>query len=156
MSPMQTAGPDEAMLILKLYELRRDERMREARDFVFRQYAANTIEEHAALCPAGSKNDASFRMVVSYWDMACSFVIAGILNEELLLKNNGELLLVWARMGAIVPAIRAFLKDPTMWDSFELVAKSGIEAMKKRHPGAWETRLETIWRPNRASVAAAS
>jgi len=153
---MQTAGPDEAMLILRLYELRRDERMREAREFLFRGYSADSIEDHAALCPAGSRNDASFRMVVAYWDMACSFVIAGILNEELLVKNNAEMLLVWARIQAVVPPIRMFLKDPTMWQSFELVAKSGIESMKRWTPGSFETRMETIWKPNRAAAASAN
>ena len=123
---------------------------------MFRQYCAESVDEHRALCPPGSTNDSSFRMVVSYWEMACSFVIAGILNEELLVKNNGELLLVWARIEKIVPAIRQFLKDPTMWNSLELVAKAGIEAMNRTSPGAWETRLQTIWKPNRATVAAAA
>ena len=63
MSPMQTASVEEASLILRLYELRRDDRMREARDFMFRQYSAESIEEHRVICPPGSKNDASFRMV---------------------------------------------------------------------------------------------
>lgn len=150
--PVQGATHQDASLILRLYEIRREERMREARAFMLHTYGVETLEEHRSLCPPASKNDASFRMVVSYWDMASSFVTSGILNEELLLKNNGELLLVWARIHKIVPAIRQVLNDLTMWSSLEQVATSGIAMINRTSPGAWEARLKTVWRPNRESL----
>jgi uncharacterized membrane protein YgcG len=67
---------DDVNLILKLYELRREERMRKARAW-FAKYKASSIDEHLKHYPPGSEEDASFRMVTTYWEMVASFVTAG-------------------------------------------------------------------------------
>ena len=63
--------------------------MRKARQW-FGTFSATSLEEVQKLAPPGSQENAYFRMVVSYWDMAASFVTAGVLNEELFLQTNGE------------------------------------------------------------------
>ena len=83
-------------VILKLYELRREERMRKARGWLF-GYRASSAAEHQAACPPGSEQDAYYRMVTSYWDMAASFVSSGAINKELFLQSAGELLFVWEK-----------------------------------------------------------
>jgi hypothetical protein len=149
------ASHEDANLVLRLYEIRRDERMRQAREFMLRQYNAENMQEHRALCPRGSENDASFRMVVSYWDMACSFVTAGVLNQDLLLQSTGELLLVWTRLRNVIQPIRESLGDPRLWRSLEQVAKSEVVSLNTASPGAYEKRKETIWRINRPAAAQA-
>src|SRR5437763_17211332 len=103
---------DDANLVLRLYELRREEKMRKAREWFGQNYRANTMEEAMQIIPMGSETNAYFRMVVSYWEMAASFVTSGVLNQELFFESNGELLFVWERVKPILPAFRAMTKNP--------------------------------------------
>jgi hypothetical protein len=127
---------DDVNLILKLYELRREEKLREARAFMGK-YKASTPEEHLKLCSPGSPEDANFRMTVSYWDMAASFVTSGVLNQELFLQSGQELLYVWEKVRDIVPAYRQLSKNPMMWEHIERVANAAIERMNKANPEAY-------------------
>src|SRR5689334_19913783 len=95
---------DDVNLILKLYELRRDDRLREARKFVG-GLKVKTLAELQSVCPPGSEQDASFRMATSYWEMAASFVTSGVLNRELFADSGGELLFVWTKIQDLVPEI---------------------------------------------------
>src|SRR5205085_8174843 len=107
-----TATYDDANLILRLYELRREEKLRQARDWFGMNFRATTMEEATQAIPMGSPENAYFRMVVSYWEMAASFVTAGVLNQELFFESNGELLGVWERVRSILPGFRAMTKNP--------------------------------------------
>ena len=91
---------EDAILILRLYELRRDERLREARDWFARNFNATTLHAYETLCPPGSEPNAFTRMVTSYWDMVASFVTNGVLHDELFFQSGREMLLVWERMAA--------------------------------------------------------
>ena len=64
--------PEEALAILKLYELRRDEQMRAARQWYFSEFAPTSAMDIVALYRGGERASANFRMVASYWDTACS------------------------------------------------------------------------------------
>src|SRR5262245_37054734 len=94
---------DDANLCLRLYELRREETMRKARSWFF-TFSANSGEELQKAAPMGSQENAYFRMVTSYWDMAASFVTTGVLNEELFLQTNGEILFIWEKIRTVLPA----------------------------------------------------
>ena len=85
---------DDANLILRLYEMRREERMREARAWFTAHFRPKKWEELATLVPPGSAENASYRMVISYWDMVASFVVTGVLNKELFFQSGRELLLL--------------------------------------------------------------
>src|SRR5436189_2059671 len=110
---------EDANLILRLYELRREEKMRVAREWFMRNYRAKSLEEAMQIIPMGSQENAYFRMVASYWEMAASFVTSGVLNQDLFFESNGELLLVWERVKAILPAFRAMTKNPDSWKNLE-------------------------------------
>ena len=134
----QQATYDDANLILRLFELRREERMRKARAWFSKSYHARTMEEHLKLCPPGSDEDASFRMVTSYWEMAASFVTAGVLSEELFMQSGRELLFVWERIRDIVPPVRQAYKNPNVHRNMETVASAMIASEQKVAPGAYE------------------
>ena len=74
---------EDANLILKLYELRRDEALRKARAWFVNQFKVTTAEEMIQKYPFGSQENTNIRMVIGYWDMACSFITAGVLNQDL-------------------------------------------------------------------------
>jgi len=121
-------------VILKLYDLRREDRMRKARGWIF-GYKAATAAEHQAACPPGSDENAYFRMVTSYWDMAASFVTSGAVNKELFLESAGELLFVWEKTKAAIAENRKATSNPKYLSNLEAVAQAMIDDMP---PGAYQ------------------
>ena len=129
---------DDANLLLKLYDLRREPKMREARAWFVANWKPRTMAELGELCPPGSEHNARMRQVVSYWDMCASFVAAGVLNPELFFENNRECLLVWLRVKKLVPEMRAAYKEPTFWNSLETVGNRFAAHLEKVSPGSLE------------------
>ena len=134
----QKATYDDVKLILHLYELRREEKLREARKW-FAKFNARTFAEKNELCPPGSGEDAYFRMVVTYWDMVASFITSGVLHQELFLHSGGELLFVWEKIRDIVPEWRTAFGNPNIAGNLEKVSQGAIEFMNRGNPKAYET-----------------
>ena len=135
-SGVARATYDDVNLILKLYDMRREERMRQARAWFTASFKAKTLDDFAALCPPGSEQNASFRMVVTYWEMVASFLTTGVLNKELFFQSGREMLLVWERIRDVLPAVRDQQKDPMYFGNLEAVAGEFIEYLEHRTPGA--------------------
>ena len=96
---------EEAGLILKLYELRREEKMRNARDWYFRDFNPQSFADfNAAMF---SENSASLRMVLSYWEMAAALVKNGAVSLELFSDSNGEHIGVFSKIEPLIGEIRA-------------------------------------------------
>jgi hypothetical protein len=121
----------DAQLILKLYELRRDEKLRAAREwFVQRFFPAKAEDVQAVISSAGSDN-ISFRMATSYWEMAASFVARGILNADLFLDSSGEMLVVWAKIEPFLPQLRQTMNNPAFLKSMQTVVESSPRAKER-------------------------
>jgi hypothetical protein len=133
-STFMTARPtyDDAQLILRLYELRREERMREARAWFTAQFRVKTWADLQRLAPGGTDQHASYRMVVSYWDLVASFVTSGVLHKELFFQSGRELLLVWERMRDVLPDVRAQYQDPLYLSHLETVGNEFAAYFKSR------------------------
>jgi L-rhamnose mutarotase len=131
------ATHEDANLLLRLYELRREEKLRKARDWFSKNFHVSNLEELQKLCPPGSEENAYVRMVQTYWDMAASFVTNGILHRELFMENSRELLFVWERISDVVPAWREAFKNPKIASNLEAVANVMIEEEKRR--GSYES-----------------
>jgi hypothetical protein len=129
---------DDVNLVLKLYEMRRETRMREARRWFTGSFKAKTIEEFNALCPSGSDQHASFRMFTTYWEMVASFITAGVLNEELFFQSGRELLFCWERVRDLISHIRELYKNPLELRNLEEAAGIYIKWWNGRAPGAYE------------------
>jgi hypothetical protein len=125
-------------VILKLYELRREDRMRKARGWLA-TYKASNAAEHQAACPPGSDQDAYFRMVLSYWDMAASFVTSGAVNKDLFLQSAGEMLFVWEKTKVTIAETRRVMGNPKYLSNLETVAQALIDNMNSANPKAYET-----------------
>ena len=128
---------DDVNLILKLYELRREDRLREARIW-FAGLKVKTLAELQAACPPGSEQDASVRMVTSYWEMVASFITSGVLNQDLFQQSGGELLFVWTKIQDAIPELRKAFNNPKYLSNLETVAKSMIDNMNRANPKAYE------------------
>jgi len=123
---------DDANLLLRLYELRREEKLRAARDWFAKNFHSSTLEEMQKLCPMGSQENAYLRMVTGYWDMAASFVTSGVLHQDLFAQSSREMLFVWTRISDIIPAWREVSKNPDIVKNMETVADAMIEEEKRK------------------------
>ena len=127
---------DDANLMLRLYELRREEKMRSAREWFAANFHFHTLEEFTQKCPPNSSMNAYARMVVSYWDMVASFITGGILNQDLFFESQMELLFVWQRIGKLLPEMRQAYKNPKLYSNLETVANAYIKWLDARAPEA--------------------
>ena len=114
---------ESATLIIRLYELRREPTMREARSWYARSFNPTSIDE--VMQAVSGPNSAHFRMVTSYWDMAASFVLNDAIDEKMFNDANGEQHVVWAKVEPFIGEYRAKLGNPGYLTSLErLVMKS--------------------------------
>lgn len=132
---MAQATYEDVNLILRLYELRREQKMREARQWFIENFYASTPEEAARIAPPGSGMHANFRMVTSYWEMVASFITSGVLNDELFFQSNQELLLVWERLRTLAPLQREAMNNSKMWKNLETVGNSYAAFLGDAHAG---------------------
>ena len=110
----------DAELILKLYDLRREKTMREARNWFF-QFNPKGREDFIDVLT--SDKSGLYRMVVSYWDMACSFVNNGAIDAQMFNDANGEHLFVYAKLEPFLPALREEMGNPNFLAHLEKVVK---------------------------------
>ena len=141
---MAQATYDDANLLLKLYELRREEKMREARAWFVAHFKPKTVAEMMALCPPGSPESARMRQVITYWDMAASFVSTGVLNPELFFANNREFLLVWLRVRPYLAELREPYGDSQYFKHLETAGSMNIEFLNRTSPGAFDAFAKRV------------
>ena len=134
------ASNADAQLILKLYELRREETMRKARSWMLGQFWPSTLDEFLAVQrAAGTTENAYLRQVASYWDMAASFVLHGALDADLFIECNSENFFLLAKFQDLLPEIRPVMPS-FLAKTEQLVQKYGnarqkFEGMVKAVPG---------------------
>jgi hypothetical protein len=142
----------DADLILKLYDLRREKTMREARNWFF-TFDPKTPQDFVDVLT--SEKSGLFRMVVSYWDMACSLVNNGAIDPEMFNDANGEHVFVYSKMEPWIPALREAMGNPQYLAHLERTVKEipGYEerlaAMRERM-----AKLIEIWKQKNAAQAA--
>ena len=97
---MATAA--DAELILKLYDLRREARMRQARQWVMHEFAPKNLDELLAIQrDFGSDQNQMWRQVIGYWEMAAALVLRGALDRELFFDSVGENVFFLAKFGRL-------------------------------------------------------
>jgi len=111
---------EDADLILKLYDLRRETVMREARNWLF-TFNPTGVED--VMATMMGEHSGHFRMVVSYWDMACAMVTNGAIDEEFFNQTNGEHIFVYMKVEPVLEAIRQMFDNPNFCKNLETVVK---------------------------------
>ncbi len=112
------------MAILKLYELRRDEQMRTARQWYFTEFAPTSAMDIVDLYRGGERASANFRMVVSYWDTACSLVLNGGIDRKMFLDANTEHVFVYAKVSDYIAEVRGIFREPDFLVHLEELVRS--------------------------------
>jgi hypothetical protein len=144
---------DQANLLLRLYELRREARMREARAWFLSQFEADTPEEMQRKYPFGTEESASTRMVMTYWEMAAGMANRGLLEDEMFFENSMEGWIVWEKVKAIVPQQRAASKNTVYLAQLENFAKRFETWRERVAPGAVEAFRQTRAKARQAAAA---
>jgi len=126
----------DAQLILKLYDLRREAEMRKARNWWVVDFFPQSADDYLKVSWAmGTQENNWLRQVSGYWSLAASFVLQGVLNEELFLQPafSGEMFLIFAKVQPFLKDLREQLGDPQIMRNIELVAtrtKFGRDRLK--------------------------
>lgn len=106
---MLKESPDhfDANLILKIYDLRREEVMRESRDAINRDFWPRTADEAIEVLRPDHPLNRAYRQTTTYWEMVYSMARHGVIHADFLVENNGEGLLLFARVEPHLATIRA-------------------------------------------------
>ena len=112
-----TTKYESADLILKLYDLRREEKLRAAREWFLRGFHPESAEE--VLDIWSGPDSAPYRMVTTYWNMAAALVLHGAIEEQMFADTNGEHILVYGRLRPFLGELRAALNNPGYLDHLE-------------------------------------
>jgi len=146
---------EQAQLHLKVYNLRREARLREARDWFQQNYNAETFEEAMKIAAPGTEHGTYVGMVIGYWEQACALLNYGLLHDELFFETSGEFFGVWEQLKAVVPQFREQFKDPTLLSNLEKAAQR-FEAWKdQRAPGNIAAMREYMQQERAKAKAAA-
>lgn len=138
---MGEVSHEQANMLLRLYELRREARLRQARDWFMQNFHPRSLSDRASLTP---EQDASVRMVTSYWDMVAGFVRRGLVEEEMFLETTAEFWIVWERLKPIAAEVRKIFNDPHVWEDLEELAKRYENWRERRAPGSLATMRERM------------
>jgi hypothetical protein len=112
---------DEAALLLKLYEIRRDEEFRKARKWFDSEFAPQRAEDIIEILQGGFSKSAYFRMVLSYWEMVAALVDYGSIDAGLLHATNVEHLRYYAKIEPFLSEIRQLAGDDFLLQLEKLV-----------------------------------
>ena len=132
--PKGKATHAQAQLMLQLYDLRREAKLRQAREWFLAHYVAPTPEEAQRLAPPGSQENAYMRMVVSYWDMACGLLNRGLLDDELFFETTNEFWFVWERLKPLAPMARKRYGNPDLQKQLERASTRYEKYIRRRAP----------------------
>ena len=150
---------DDAELILKLYDLRREPVMREARNWMFTFNPTSIQDVFDALL---GEHSGHYRMVISYWDMAAAMVNNGAIDETLFNETNGEHIFVYSKIEPVIEDIRTMFGSPEFLRNLETLVKripnidEKLIAMRERMKKFAEMREERSAKTQTAAAVASA
>jgi hypothetical protein len=126
---------EQARLQLQVFEERRETRLRQARDWFFKNYFANTMEEAMRIAPMGTEEGTNVMMVFGYWEQTCALLNYGLLNEDLFFETTGEFFGIWERVKSHIQQARQMWSSKTFLTHLEKAAQRFEAWNESRNPG---------------------
>ena len=148
---------EQGQLQLQIYDLRREAKLRQARDWVFQNYHVDTLDDAMRIAGPGTENGALAMMVFGYWEQACAYLNHGLLHEDLIFETSGEFFGVWELIRGIMPEGRKRFANAQFLANMEKAAKryeSWIESRSPGHIAAMRQMMKQM-RDQRATAAKA-
>jgi hypothetical protein len=135
---------EQAQLHLQVYDLRREAKLRQARDWYFKNYFVNTLEDSNRIAAPGTENGALVMQVLGYWEQACALLNYGLLHEDLFFETSGEFFGVWERITPIIKQARERWANPLFLSNLETAAARFEAWSESRTPGAIATMRQMM------------
>ena len=126
---------EQAQLHLQIYEMRREARLRQARDWFFRNYFVNTLDDAMRIAAPGTEAGAFVMMVFGYWDQACALLNYGLLHEDLFFETSGEFFGVFERVKPTIEEGRKRFANRQFLAHLEKAANRYETWIEARSPG---------------------
>ena len=126
---------EQAQLNLQLYDMRREARLREARDWFAKNYFVENFDDSMRIAAPGTEQSTFVMMVFGYWDQACALLNYGLLHEDLFFETSGEFFMVWERVKPIIQQVREKFVSKIFLAQLEKAANHYETWMEARSPG---------------------
>jgi hypothetical protein len=126
---------EQAQLHLQVYDLRREARLRQARDWFFKNYFVENLDDAMRIAAPGTEAGAFAGMVLNYWEQACALLNYGLLHEDLFFETSGEFFGVWELVKPVVPEMREKWVSKDSFANLEKAAKRYEAWIESRSPG---------------------
>ena len=126
---------EQAQLHLQIYEMRREAKLREGRDWFFKNFFAENLDDWMRIAGPMTDKGGLVMMVLTYWDQACAMLNYGLLHEDLFFETSGEFFGVWDRVSPVVPQAREAFKNKQFLEHLEKAAQHYEAWIESRNPG---------------------
>jgi hypothetical protein len=126
---------EQAQLHMQVYEMRREARLRQAREWFFKNYFVEKWEDVMRAAAPGTEGGALSMMVLTYWEQTCALLNYGLLHEDLFFETTGEFFGVWERVKPIVPQAREMFVNKLWLAHLEKAARRYESWSESRTPG---------------------
>jgi hypothetical protein len=126
---------EQAQLQLQLFEQRREARLREARDWFWKNYIVENADDAMRVAGPGTEGGTFAMMVLGYWEQTCAMLNYDLLHEDLFFETTGEFFGVWESAKAIVPQMRERFQNKLFLGHLEKAAQRYEAWVEKRSPG---------------------
>jgi hypothetical protein len=147
---------EQAQLHLQVYDLRREPRLRQARDWFQQNYRAQTFDEAMRLMQPGTEEGKFVGMVIGYWEQACALLNYGLLHEDLFFETSGEFFGVWELLKPAVPEFREKFADKGLLANLEKAAQRYEQWSETRSPGHIARMRQFMQQQGQAAAAKSS
>ena len=127
----KNATAEDARIIMRLYDLRREGEMRKARAWFAGWWPRDAHDVVRVIQGADPQENAWFRQVSGYWDMAASFVLRGALSEELFVDSSGEMWFILSKVHPFLKEVREKTNNPLLFQRMEKVASRTKEGRER-------------------------
>src|ERR1700732_4675069 len=126
---------EQAQLHLQVYDQRREARLRQARDWFFKNYFADNWGDAMRMAAPSTEGGTNFMMVASYWEQACALLNYGLLHDDLFFETSGEFFGVWERIKPTIAEGREQWANKQFLGNLEQAAQRYEVWIEKRSPG---------------------
>ena len=146
---------NQAQLHLQVYDLRREARLRQARDWFFKNYVVETFDDAMRIAAPGTEGGALAMMVIGYWEQACALLNYGLLHEDLFFETSGEFFGVWESVKPTIEEGRKRFNNKLFLANVEKAAQRYEKWMEERSPGSIATMRQFMKTMRKKEAAAA-
>jgi hypothetical protein len=146
---------EQGQLHLQIFEERREARLRQARDWFFKNYIVENLDDVMRVAAPFTEGGTFAMMVLTYWEQACAFLNHGLLHEELFFETSGEFFGVWESVKPVLGEFRQKFNNKLFLTNLEQTAQRYEKWMESRSPGHLATMRQMMkqMRPKTAQAA---